>query len=238
MMLVKVSAKCFIKYAIGVFMSFFVVLSCVFIMTSVSGQTTGYDVYYINPETNKNEFLYHYDISSGEDTKYAEYENSGYELIKSKNVALSKSRRNLAYAIAIILSLSIVTVILYGSIWDFANKESSVVHKSIEYSNKFRGLKIGLIANIPVFVLYIVLLFCAMGIVSPNYTSVYAFLNSHLFGYLFWIFGDTVTNVSLNAVRLILAALPLVYLPLVCTVSYMLGHNDTRLFYRMMYKKK
>ena len=106
--------------------------------------------------------------------------------------------------------------------------------------DKLKGFKVGLIANIPFFALFVFFVACGLGL-SPNLrVTLYGYLNCFIQPLIYLISGcsNEITVSQLNALQYVLLFLVQFIVPIVCGVAYMIGFKEINLSEKIMYQKK
>lgn len=143
-----------------------------------------------------------------------------------------------------LISVLIYFFIISGPTWKLGNGDlNKVKYKKME-EDKLRGLKIGLIASIPIFVMNLLLLL-AKAELFPNFYVAYKLLNSPLFNILGIIDGtflgvENTAYLSYVSWGSIIAEciLTSVITPLFCHINYTLGYKDIILSDKIIYKNQ
>ncbi len=235
---IKVAFSCSLRYIITALLTFFIYLSVTVIMVGLFTSNIGYTVFSI--EDGKSTELYRYYYSEGEDTKYAEYEAQGLELQKVETrMGLSGTPKVVCDIITQVLG----AVILFGFISNSLNKlgdsDRNLVLTGNMAEDKLRGLKIGLIANAPIYLSYAIFLIAKTGVISPNWYSLFRFLNFPQFMLINYLYGQSTSSaIDIPWSNAALGALTFVALPLFAYISYTLGYKRINLGERIIYKKK
>lgn len=135
-----------------------------------------------------------------------------------------------------IMMLFIVGAFPYGMLWSLGDRDANGVRFHRQKPQLWRGLLIGLLGNIPHFILYILLLLSKFGVVSPGYLGIYRLLNIPLLPYINGILANSTTLTSDASVWQLLGILPVVLvIPAVCCVAYILGYKEISLRERATY---
>lgn len=238
MKVLKSALHCYLKFLVSIAMSFFVVVSCVFVMNMIASTETGYEVYEFNETTRKNEYLYDHSFDEGEDPLYPEYEEQGKILTKTAIRVLSEKWERVAYAISIFFSVGLSTATLYSCAWNIGNKDSNAVRFQKMEADRLRGIKIGGMVAIPSFILYLILCLCRFGVLKPNFLSIFRVLNSHLYGVIYLIYGKVALASQLAFWQMLLLFVTVLFPFAVTAIGYRLGYRDVSLFDKTVYKKK
>ncbi len=237
--MLKLGANLFLKYALCVLMSFFIFMSCLFVFTTAFSVETGYHVYSINSETElADTFLYTYEKSQGEDLLYNEYEAQGYKLTKMAIRELSEKHKNVAFLVSLLFTIPLTVGVLYATAYNMGSKDISRVHGGLIPEDKFKGLEVGAIAAGPNLFLYALLLLSKFSIIKPNSLAFYSITNSHLYGVTQFIYNGANLATELNAWQLILLFVPVLFIPCVAGIGYLLGYKEISLMHKIVYKKQ
>lgn len=227
---ISIALKCFGKYLIGIVISFFIVFSFLNIFIFATTSNSGYAVYKIKDGNQEFAFQYENNDTSANERIEA-LKNDGYTVNQvAVRSELSKKNKTVSEVIALVATLFTETVIIHSVMWNEGNKKANK-------SNKFNGLFIGFLADIPSILLYIVLILCKFGILRPNFLSIYRILNSQFWGYINLVYGNAVLATDLNGLQLLLLALTLLFIPIVSTVSYFFGVADIKLSDKIIFKR-
>lgn len=143
-----------------------------------------------------------------------------------------------------IMSVIIYFFIISGPTWKLGNGDLNRVKFGRIKEDKLRGLKAGLIASVPIFIMNL-LLILAKAELFPNFYVAYKLLNSHLFNIIGFIDG-TFLGVKNTAYLqyvswasiIVTCVLSTIITPLFCHINYMLGYKDIILSDRIIYKKQ
>ncbi len=147
---------------------------------------------------------------------------------------------NIVNTIALIVELVIYAATVFTPVWDRGYKDSNAVTYHHKQENLFTGVLIGLIASIPAFLGYLVLIAeKAVGFFSAL-PAWYRIVNMTFYPLLSWFFGAAATEGSavLSWSAVMYSALPLLVLPLVCGVAYVLGYKGISVHEKLVYKQK
>ncbi len=236
---IKKSLSVFWRFLFANFVCIFIVVMVSTIATSLFTQNIGYTAYGVKEGGSENEYLYTYYTKDGEDTKKAEYEEQGYTVSTTQiRDNMSKAERNVFLVISLIGTLWLTGSFIYGVSWMFGNKDSNKVHFGRIKEDKLRGAKIGLIATIPYFLLYIAFLICGLGVAPKFSVVIYKFANCFAFGFVDLICGNNFTAGELAFWQFILLFVLLLIPAIICEVGYILGFKDISISEKIIYKKK
>lgn len=154
---------------------------------------------------------------------------------KMSSVALS-----VVNAFALLIELTVYVIIVFTPLWNRGYKDSNAVTYHHKQENLFTGVLIGLIASIPAFLGYLVLVAeKAIGFFSAL-PAWYRLLNMTFYPLLSWIFGAGATegSAALSWSAIALSACTLLVLPIACGVAYLLGYKGISIHEKLVYKRK
>ncbi len=236
--MIKEAGKLLTKFILGVIMCLFVFFSFEFAITAGFSETVGYEVRTIDEVSRKEISVCYHDAENNPttDCKCSEYDAEMLNTVPIKE--LSNSKKNLSRILAQIFSTVLMTGILYGTVWEVGNKDISAVKFGRTKYNLWRGAQMGLLASIPTFVIYLLLVLSSVSILKPQFLNTYRLLNSHFHGVITWIYNGAVSADSLTFMQILLCGLLCLYLPLICGIAYLLGYKDISLFEKSVFKKR
>ncbi len=231
------ATKSFLSVLLVDFMSFFLFLSFTVIAVGVSTENIGYVAYAVNSEGTSEE-LYTYYYSDGDDTRLEEYKAQGVE-IKTQNIrsTVSDSVNNLVKIITFLFTLVMFFAMIYSSLWTRGDKDNNLAAFGHIKRDKFRGLKIGILADVPFLLLYLLLAANKIHEFIPSYSAVYRTFNYYMLPIVDAAFGAAKTAGELSVGGFLLLLVTLLPLPLVCSFGYYCGNNEISLRDRFIYAK-
>lgn len=220
-------------------LSFFLCISINFLCSAVFCEDTGYDVYG-TLDGEESVKLYTHDYSQGDDTKLEQYEQQGYTLsTKTNRSDLLGGGYTLFLVLSQVCCATVLFFFLYERLYKMGFKDRNLVNFGHKQKDILKGLKIGLIANIPFFILFILLVLCGIGIMLKDMpTSFYKLLNSQFYSLVEVIAGKNTYASDLNVLQYVLLFLLQLIVPAVSQVSYILGHKGVSLSERFIYVNK
>ena len=234
----KVAVSCAIRYIITALLTFFIYLSVTVVMVGLFTQNIGYTVYSI--ENGKTTEQYRYFYADGEDTKYAELEAKGLELQKVETRAALEGRpKFVCDAITQTLGAFILFGFIHSHLWKLGDSDRNLVVTGNGEEDMLRGLKIGLIANAPIYLSYLIFLIAKSGILAGEWYAVFRFLNFPQFSVINALYGQATSSAAdISWTNAILGVLTFIVIPLFTGVSYILGYKRINIGERLVYKKK
>lgn len=231
--------KLFLRFILVNVMCFFVAVSFFVLCTAVFTKTVGYDAYGTKEGSEETEKLYtHYD-GDGEDLEAEKYEKEGYTIRQQKiRSDMSTTGKVTFYVVSEIFCLSILAVFLYPSMWDLGAKDSNAVKFKHKAEDCRKGIKIGLLAVIPSYLLLILLCVMKAGVYPDFSVSLYQLTHSAFYGMIGALLGGTFILKDLAWWRIaVLFVFPL-FVPAISGIGYYLGYKDFSIREKLVYKKK
>lgn len=132
--------------------------------------------------------------------------------------------------------LVLVCTFAYGVLWELGDKdENRVRYHGISY-DKWRGLKVGLLATVPAAAVYAVLLLCRFSVLPENIAGFYRFLNAPYLPYINWLFPVSEKLADIPVKNMLLIGLTLLPVPLVSCGAYLLGYHHFSAAEHITYK--
>lgn len=240
--ILKDGLKLFGRTIIINILSFFVVISIITLSFAVFSKEIGYQAFgtiktEAESEEEKSELLYTHYNADGEDTKLAEYEAKGYTVTKSAIKETTESGKNATLLIAQLFTLGIFVSFIYPTLWEKGNKALNMVRIGKRAEDKLYGLKVGLISVIPSALVLLFLTVTKSSLSAKLPVALYKLANSSFYSVIELIAGNSSTFGELNILRLIGLYLPLLLVPAVAYIAYLIGYMDISLGEKFTYKK-
>ena len=175
----------------------------------------------------------------GTDVKMQEYEDKDYIVTTVKLRSTLTGTSKAVFLISTqILSMIMVIAFASNSPYKQGFKDSNMVKIGHAKSDLLKGLKIGLIGNIPFFAITILMIVLAVGI-APGFRTVwYAFLSGHFYSLIMWITGGVLTVGEISTMQYVCLALVQFIVPVISCVAYILGFKEINLAEKLVYKKE
>lgn len=248
MKIVKNGAKLSGGIIIAVIISFFLCISINAICQAIFTKTIGYTAHVYTEDSDKLvdswEYKY-YDPDgdgkdNGTDEKKAKYEEENYIVQKTALVTKLEGKGMIVYVVVSQILCGILLISFASSnVYRQGFKDSNLVRIGHIKLDKLKGFKIGLVANIPFFVLFGLLVACGMGL-SPNLrVTLYGYLNSCFYPIIYLISGcsNKIVASDLNALQYILLFLLQFVVPVISGIAYTMGFKGINLREKIVYKK-
>lgn len=139
--------------------------------------------------------------------------------------------------ISSVLMLMLLAAFPYSIVWPRGDRDKNAVNFGHMQEDKLRGLKVGLMAAIPSFVGYILLVLSKLGVFWSGYFLLYRFLNVPFMPLLDALAPAGVqatAQVPWSGIAVMLVAV--LFVPLVCHVAYTLGYHQISVMEKLVYK--
>ncbi len=143
--------------------------------------------------------------------------------------------------VALIIQAFLFCAIIYAEVWTQGDKDGARVQFGGKATgDPHLGLKQGLLASIPAFVSFVLLIVEKAVGFWPQYIMVYRAAHLALYPVLVWSIGTRwdVPAADISWVGIILTLIPILAMPLVAWVSYYIGYRQINIGKKLMYKKK
>ncbi|MBR4072401.1 MAG: hypothetical protein IKK24_00545 [Clostridia bacterium] len=240
----KKSTKLFAYLICAGIMCCFTYLSFNVIFNFAFTEQSGYDVYGYTEENPEKELLYTflYEENGGkenvEDKEWKAYEEKGYTLEKiTKRTTLSKGANNALVIITQIFSLIFAASFVTDVLLTLGNKDNNLVRIKSKKEDKLKGLKIGLMASAPAYLLLLVTVICAKGLKPGIPIQVFKILNG-----VFWptfdaLLGSAKVIGDILIWQYIVIFIILSIIPVIGFFAYFVGYKDYAILSKLLYKK-
>ena len=231
--------KTFFKLVLVNILCAVIVLSISIITSNAFSEDIGYMVYGVAEGEEEPKHLYNYYFENGEDTQKAKFEAEGYtELSEHPITASTKTGDIIFLAVSALFCFGTLAAILYPAVWKTGSKDRNLVHFGHISEDKFKGLKIGVIAVIPAFLLFAFFI-ATKGNIAANFPAVWLkFLNANAYSLIDLLQNKVILLKDIPALNLVLMALTQITVPIICYLAYFLGYKEISLADKLIYKKK
>lgn len=190
--------------------------------TTAFGQEAGYTVYTLDENGNN---------AKAEQVVYADGNYTPLDELKlesNQRVQVEKKMSNgVNIAVDVFASacmLFILGVFPYNLLWEQGKLDENAVRHSKEKGDKLRGLKVGLLASIPAFLLYVFLILGKFVPALDGFIATYRGVSWPFLPYINAIVGAaTKSAADISAGKLVALAATLLFVPAVSGIAYFLG---------------
>ena len=234
----KIVLKTFVSLCVATIMCFFIYFSIQFAWGAFFTKNESYTVYETLENGQVSE-LYTFDLADGADEQFAALEEQGKKVTKVYNRTKLSSGQELT-ANLICFGFTVVTLLFlnYNRIWMLGTSDNNKIKFGRASKDVLKGLKIGLIASAPSFLTFVLAVLARLHVLPSGCFNLFKILNFHVFSINNVIFGANATLETIPVYKFVLAFLPLLILPVICTVAYILGLKDISLKDKFIYKSK
>ena len=216
-------------------MCFFLIISLSVLITAAFSENIGYTALGTTSESQESVELYRHYYADGDDTKRAEYEEDGYAITESKiRSKVSKTGNAVFLVVSAILCTLLLVSFIYPKFCQMGTKDSNLVHFRHKEEDKLKGLKCGLLAMIPGFIILIVFAF----ILPETKTAFYKFLNCGVYTFVELIVGSdqTTTFKDISLLQFLGLVILKAIVPIIAYAAYLLGYKNISLGEKFIYK--
>lgn len=229
-------ARLFLRIVLVTVMSMFVCVSVSALFTALFTENIGYEMYELQEGGDPVLLYTHYD-TDGEDTQLAEYEKGGRSLRKVDiRSEMSKTERAICYAVMQTLTLIMLAVAVYPQLWRMGAADSNLVRFGHQARDRLKGLKIGLVSQIPALLIWAVTVVLSRGAGAAMPVTGYRLLQAPFWGFVQMILGSAETLGDLSVLQLLLLLLPLAIVPLIGFAAYVCGYAELSVSEKLIYK--
>ena len=227
---------CIIRAVLASILAFIIYMSITVIAVGMGTKDIGYTVLYSEDGENYTEVYTHY-YADGDDAQLAKYENNDkyYKTLIHSQLP--------TYATALVrwtgqaATLILLFAMVYGFMWHAGDSDANKCELGKQPRHILKGLKVGLIADIPYALLYLGLIITYLFNKSSGYTRIYKIAT-----YFMYAFNDTFIKTGksgfiLNIGSVIGCIVVLLPIPLFCTIGYIIGEKHIILKDKIIYKQ-
>lgn len=233
---------------VAAIISVFLCISINVITSAIFTYEIGYKAYvYETSESTEPiaEYEYLYNDTDGDgkddgtDIKKNEYEEKDYvvTLVKQRST-LSGSGKAVFLIVTQLLSMMMVIAFASNDPYKQGFKDSNLVKIGHEKRDVLKGLKIGLIGNIPFFAITILMIVLSAGTAPAFRTVWYAFLNGHFYSFIIGITQGVLTVGEIAAGQYVALVLLQFIVPIISCIAYILGLKEINISEKLVYKKE
>lgn len=229
-------AGCMIKLLLAAVITLLFQVSLMSIATGVGTKEIGYRVLYSADNKEYKEVYLHL-YADGEDTQLEKYQQDPHYYKVAERSTLNPGTVLAVNAVACGFGLVLLYFSIYTALWRAGDALANKADFNGTTADSRFGLKVGLLADIPVILLYLAVIVCKLaGGLSPALTA-FKITNYYCFAYAD-LFITKVNGALTASAAGILGLLPvLLVLPALCAFSYRLGQKHFVLKNALVYSK-
>ncbi len=174
---------------------------------------------------------------------YAEGEDKTAEIkLEEGQTVLNLRETSEATNTAMDIISSVFTLLIYGLfpyniLWNLGSHDENYVLMGRMQKDEHFGLKVGLVANIPSAILYVLLLLGKWQVLPGVIVKWHRILNPAFIPYIDAVENGATTAAELSATALLAVAAILLFVPAVCGLGYLFGYRQISIRERILYKK-
>lgn len=154
--------------------------------------------------------------------------------------AMNVAAMTITNAVALFLQAGLYFCIVYGKQWERGDKDANAVQFGKLADDPWRGVKVGLLAAVPSFVSWLVLVADKCFGIWPHIAMVYRLCQVGLYPIVVWSMGSEVMVPS-SAVGwggIVCAGMPVLFLPVVAGLAYFFGYRHIQVWERLVFVRK
>ena len=230
----SISGKVLVRLALASVLCAIMYLSMMFIATGMFSDVVGYQIHEEKEDGT---------IVLVEEHIYKDGEQHRAQSDVEDNQVLTALRKvpdrtlTVFNVIAQIMMLIVLAVFPYHVMWEFGNRDDTKVRYKGQRMDLYRGFRVGAFATIPYMLLWVLLVMTKFGVLPEQYTQVYRVATIPFLPYVKWALPAA--NVCDADIMQLLLLLPMMlFVPIVCGVSYRMGHNHFSIREHLVFAKK
>lgn len=232
---VRLVGKVYGRTVLATIMSVIVYVSITFLFLAMGTRTVGYQIYELGADGQWEQVgdPYYYQEGEGPVPDIELEDNQKTEPVRSE---LSAGMLVTCKTISQIFTLFLLLMMPYGIMKERGEKDGNLTRFEHKSADVWRGLRVGLFASIPSFLLYIVFVVSqCMPEPTTTVTSMFRLANYAYTPILDWLLPQQTGITVLGAVG---SFLLLLLVPAICALGYYFGYKRINLMERLVYRKK
>ena len=225
-----VSGKVFVRLLVCTLLCGLLYLSMEIIAWTMFSDVIGYQVYHVDEEIREN-FYFEDGVDPADKPEVTD------KLLVTDLRDVPPAILTTFRVLAQIMMLIVLAIFPYHILWDLGNRDETRVRYKGKQPEPLRGYLIGLLASIPYVVLWALLWLAKFEILPDNYSSFYRLAVAPFMPYINWVMpSNSMTETAVW--QIVAVAASLLYVPVVCGVSYQLGHQQFSIRERLVFAKQ
>lgn len=136
-----------------------------------------------------------------------------------------------------VMMLFLLGVFPYNLLWELGGKDETKVRYKGRKPDSWRGFRIGWMATIPAALLYVALWVVRFAGNGGLYLAIYRVLQMPYLPFINALIGNTANPADVAVWKLAICAVTLLFIPVVCGLSYWLGFRRFSIAEHLTYKK-
>lgn len=228
--------QCIIRTLVACFIAFMIYISLTIITVGTATKEIGYTILYSEDGENFTEVYTHY-FEDGEDEKYADYDGKERYYKTSIRSEIGDKTNSFIKWFSQVIALIVWGSMIYGVMWKAGDTSIDMT----EPDNKqiiLKGLKTGLLADIPFAASYLILVITSLFKILPAYPRVHKILTFYMFAFNDALIKGTVNGFEITFWGILGAVVVLIPLPILCAFAYYMGKKHIIIKEKLIYKKE
>lgn len=143
-------------------------------------------------------------------------------------------------AVTLFLQGGLFFVIVYGKQWELGDKDANAAQFGRMADDPWRGLKVALLASIPSLASWLCLIADKLFHFWQSTAMVYRLCQAGLYPIVAWTMGTNAATPTseIGWVGILLAGLPILFLPVVATLAYAFGYRHIVVWEKIVFVRK
>ncbi len=233
--LIKTSAKIWLRMFFASMMCFIVWFSFDALGISVFGDVTGYEIYEYDENGENPQLVVEHTYTQDEDTSKKVELKDNQTLIPIRK--MTKGEERTVDTISSVFMLLIFALFPYNVLWNMGSHDENYVQLGRMEKDIAFGLKVGAVASVPSFLLYMLLVLGKFGVVPGVILKWHRLLNPPFIPYIDAVEMGANTATELSIGSLLAVGAILLFIPAVCWLAYYLGYRQISIRDKLVYKK-
>ncbi len=233
--LLKTALNVWLRLLFASFMCFIVWMSIDAIGLSFFSEVTGYEIYAYGENGENPQLISSHVYAEGED-RSAEIKTKDNEVVLY-NRAISAKADVVVDVLSSLLNLLIFGLFPYNILWNMGSHDENYVQLGRMNKDIYFGLKVGAVASIPSAALYLLLILGKIGVIPGGILKWHRLINTPFIPYIDAVEMGAKTAAELTVGSLLAVGATLLFVPLICWISYYLGYRQISIREKLVYKK-
>lgn len=229
----KVALKVWGRVIIATIMCAVLYLSMSVLGNGLFGRTVGYRIAQTD-EAGATQLVEEHYFTDGETEESIPEATEGQRVVKITEIP--HAVKVLLDVLTQLMLLFLMGVFPYNLLWELGGKDDTGVRYKGKTSDPLRGLRIGALATVPAALLYIGAWAVKLTGKGAAYLAIYRIMQIPYLPYINGVLGNVTEPAKLPVGGLLACALTLVFVPIVCAISYRLGFRKFSIREHLTYK--
>ena len=228
----KLAVQVYLKTIVAAIMSLIVYISLSVVIIGMNTHTIGYRIYeMVDGEQVLIEEKYF------DDTVTSAPPGEEGQLVEGIMSEPPAAAMILLNVLSEVIMLIMLAIFIFTPVQEKGQRDLTQVKYRKGKEDKLCGLKIGLLAGIPAFAAYLLLIVAKLTGLMPWYLLAYRYINICFLPIINAVAGTAVASADISWLALLVFLLLQAYIPLVCHVAYTIGYKQIDVTGKLVYKK-